>query len=98
MTQRDLYIYYQVAHDNAAELARRVRAMQAQLGCGALKQRPQAADGRLTWMDIYTGVDAAFDGVLEAAVGAARLAEHTFGPRHVEVFIDLDPMDDAPCA
>jgi hypothetical protein len=98
MNERDLYIYYQVAEADAAILAGRVRAMQAQLGRGQLKRRPGAADGCQTWMEIYTGVDPAFDSVLDAAVIAARLPEYTAGARHVEVFTDLDPVKGAPCA
>lgn len=98
MARHDLYIYYQVSAANAALLAGRVRAMQAALGQGQLKQRPEASAGLLTWMEIYAGVDTAFEAALAEALAAARVLELTAGPRHTEIFTDLDPMDASPCA
>lgn len=95
---QDLYVYYQVTEADAPVLSARVRAMQASLGQGQLKRRPGAADGRQTWMEVYQQVDAAFAGMLEAAVAAARLDELIAGPRHAEVFVDLHAEEAAPCA
>jgi hypothetical protein len=94
----DLYIYYQVAEQDAPLLAARVRAMQAALGWGQLKRRPGASAGQLTWMEIYQGVAPDFSARLGAAVAEHRLLELTAGSRHVETFIDLDTGDLAACA
>lgn len=98
MEPRDLYVYYQVADAHAAVLAERVHAMQQQLGGGRLKRRPGSADGRITMMEVYAGVGPGFAAMLEAAVATARLAELIAGTRHIEVFIDVDAMETAPCA
>lgn len=92
----DLYIYYQVSEANAAALELRVRAMQARLAgergiSGQLKRRPEAADGKQTWMEIYQAAPAGFDAALAAAVQDAALGELTAGARHVEIFTDLHP-------
>ena len=86
----DLYIYYQVRESDAVALSLRVRAMQQRLGTGALKRRPQARDGLQTWMEIYPAVGAGFDAVLDEAVRAAALPELIAGPRHTEIFTDLE--------
>lgn len=90
----DLYIYYKVRDEHAAQLAQRVRAMQAALAssdgvAGKLKRRPGTADGRQTWMEIYLATPDGFDTVLAAAVRQAGLDEYTDGPRHTEVFMDI---------
>lgn len=85
----DLYIYYRVRQEHAAQLAARVHAMQRQLATGQVKRRPGASDGRQTWMEIYTATTPAFAGVLEQAVAAAGLLELTDGPRHTEIFTEL---------
>lgn len=92
----DLYIYYRVADAHAAQLAPRVLAMQAALAAqhgiaGQLKRRPESADGRQTWMEVYPATGAGFDAALHAAVHAAALSELIDGPRHTEVFTDLRP-------
>ncbi|QYF93136.1 DUF4936 family protein [Massilia sp. PAMC28688] len=89
----DLYIYYRVRDEHAALLAPRVRAMQAALGSGNVKRRPGSADGKQTWMEIYTATGPQFSAMLEQAVAQAGLLELTDGPRHTEIFTDL-----APCA
>jgi hypothetical protein len=90
----DLYIYYQVSIDDAAALELRVRAMQARLLgergiAGQLKRRPEALDGKQTWMEIYPAAPAGFDVALAAAVQDAALTELIAGTRHVEIFTDL---------
>lgn len=86
----DLYIYYQVRDSDAATLAPRVRAMQQRLGVGAVKRRPQARDGLQTWMEIYPAAGAGFELALADAVRDAGLAELIAGPRHTEIFTDLE--------
>jgi len=88
---RDLYIYYRVRDQHAAQLAQRVRAMQTALGSGQLKRRPGASDGVQTWMEIYPDVTAGFDTALALAVSQAALPELIAGERHTEVFMDVDP-------
>lgn len=88
----DLYVYYKVREEDAPALAPRVRAMQAALdghGGALLQRRPEARDGLQTWMEVYPGVDAGFDAVLERAVVDAGLLDAIQGPRRAEVFINL---------
>jgi hypothetical protein len=90
----DLYIYYRVPDEHAAQLAPRVLAMQAGLAAahgvaGQLKRRPDASDGQQTWMEIYPATGAGFDAALAAAVQQAALSELIAGDRHTEIFTDL---------
>lgn len=92
----DLYIYYRVRDEDAATLAPRVRAMQAQLAgadapAGQLKRRPLSSDGMQTWMEIYPARAAGFESELDAAVQRAGLLDLIDGKRHTEVFMDLSP-------
>jgi hypothetical protein len=88
----DLYIYYRVRDEHAANMAPRVRAMQAQLGVAAqLKRRPESTDGMQTWMEIYPDAPAGFESTLALAVAEHGLAELTEGSRHIEVFTELRP-------
>ncbi|SFD40734.1 DUF4936 family protein [Massilia yuzhufengensis] len=88
----DLYVYYKLRSGDAAALAPRVRAMQAQLGAACqLKQRPEARDGLLTWMEVYPSVPGGFDARLEQAALNAGLAAFIQGPRRLEIFTDLTP-------
>jgi hypothetical protein len=87
----DVYIYYRVRDDHAARMAPRVRAMQALLGAGQLKRRPGSNDGLQTWMEIYMDTADGFDTILQGAVRDAGLAEFTQGPRHTEIFTDVEP-------
>src|SRR5437868_1499953 len=95
-TMIDLYVYYKVRESDASALAPRVHAMQAALSreCMSvqLKRRPDSKDGMQTWMEVYPGVDAAFQARLEEAAAQAGLSALIAGPRRAEVFIDL-PMD-----
>jgi hypothetical protein len=59
----------------------------------ALKRRPEAKDGRHTWMEVYLAVPDGFDAVLERSVEQAQLARLIDGERHAERF-----MDAASCA
>lgn len=90
----DLYIYYKVREEHAAQLASRVGAMQAALAArggvaGSLKRRPGASDGRQTWMEIYLATQDGFDIALAEAVRQAGLDQFTDGARHTEVFTDI---------
>jgi hypothetical protein len=97
MAMVDLYVYYKVRELDAAALAPRVRALQADVAArhgatGQLKRRPESEGGLQTWMEVYAGVDADFAARLDAAARDAALSALTAGPRHVEIFEDL------PCA
>ena len=90
----DLYIYYRVDDAKAAELAPRIRALQAALAAshgvkGQIKRRPGSSDGMQTWMEIYTATSAGFEAALAAAVSDAGVARLIAGARHTEVFTDL---------
>lgn len=86
----DLYVYYKVREIDAASLAPRVRAMQAQLGSPAqLKRRPEAREGLQTWMEVYPSVPDGFDAAVEQAAVDAGLQQFTQGPRRSEIFTDL---------
>ena len=92
----DLYIYYQVKEADAASLLAAVVAMQAALAARhgvavQLKRRPQAQDGRQTWMEVYAATPEGFAAALEDAVQQAGLSAWIAGPRHTEVFTDLVP-------
>jgi len=87
---RDLYIYYRVRDEDAAQLAPRVRAMQAALGAGQLKRRPGSSEGQQTWMEIYQDVDSAFDTALALALEQAGVPASIASARHTEVFTDID--------
>jgi hypothetical protein len=86
----DLYIYYRVPETAAAALAPRVRAMQAALGMGQLKRRPEAPDGMQTWMEVYPAAPPDLAGRLARAVQEAGIAPYIDGARHTEVFVDLN--------
>ena len=88
----DLYVYYKVRESDAARLAPRVRALQADVAVQPqLKRRPEARDGLQTWMEVYPGVTAGFAAQLDAAAEAAGLAALIDGPRRAEIFTDLSP-------
>lgn len=76
-----------------------VRAMQERLRIdhgvdGRLLKRPVANEDRETWMEIYDGVDAAFEAATSAAFESALersgIARTAIGTRHVERFVDID--------
>jgi hypothetical protein len=90
----DLYIYYKVDPAAAADLAGRVAAMQAGLAAShgvaaVLRRRPGEQDGRQTWMEVYPDVPAGFDAALALAVGESGIAGLIGGPRHTEIFVEL---------
>ena len=90
----DLYIYYRVRDEHAADLEPRVRAMQARILAsdgiaGQLKRRPPADGGLQTWMEIYPGAKDGFEALIGAAVQEAGLSELIDGARHTEAFMDF---------
>lgn len=92
----DLYVYYKVQDADTAALQGAVRAMQYALAAshgvnGLLRRRPETRDGLQTWMEVYPSVPVGFVAVLEDAVAQAGLAALTSGPRHTEVFTELEP-------
>jgi hypothetical protein len=90
----ELYIYYRVRNENAAELQPRLLEMQRCLSreygiVSALKRRPEEQDGRQTWMEIYQSLPADFDTILERAVQQAGVSALIDGQRHTEQFLDI---------
>lgn len=90
----DLYIYYRAECGHAQALGERARAMQSLLTqrCGvaaALKRRPEAKDGRHTWMETYLNIPGNFDAILAQAVMQSELASLIDGERHTEYFLDV---------
>jgi hypothetical protein len=91
----DLYIYYKVDPAAAAGLAAKVATMQAQLCAShrvaaALRRRPGEQDGRQTWMEVYPDVPAGFDAALAQAVAESGIGGLIDGPRHTEIFVELE--------
>ncbi len=90
----DLYVYYRVDCALAQAVCERATAMQARLSqdCGvaaALKRRPDAKDGRHTWMETYHNIPDGFDAILAQAVSQSGLASLIDGERHTEFFLDI---------
>jgi hypothetical protein len=90
---RELFIYYRATQENASVLHAEVSRMQTELrerhpGLQArLLRRPEAANGRHTWMETYSSPDG-IDSALQAAIETAALALTPWidGPRHTEEF------------
>jgi hypothetical protein len=90
----DLYVYYKVRDEHAAELAPLVCALQArviQAGAARLLRRPDSTDGVQTWMEVYPDVPESFAAELEAAARDADFKHLVQGPRRVEVFTEFPP-------
>lgn len=90
----DLYIYYRVRCEHAAELQSRVISMQTLLGkeyslSPALKRKPDEKDTLHTWMEIYPNIPQNFDTILSNAVLQTGLAPLIEGERHIEYFLDI---------
>lgn len=90
----DLYIYYRVQDGHAAALRSRVEAMQRNLAkeygvVTGLKRRPQAKDGRQTWMETYLAVPSGFEAALESAANRDGIAALIDGQRNTEHFVDV---------
>lgn len=90
----DLYVYYRVDCAHAELLCKRVTALQAELARqygvrAALKRRPEAKDGRHTWMETYVNIPDGFDAILSQAVSQSLVASLIDGERHAEYFLDI---------
>jgi hypothetical protein len=91
----DLYIYYRVRCEDAGRFHARASAMLQSLArdggiVASLKRRPEAADGRHTWMEVYSGVPEDFDAMLANALADSGLIELIDGGRHPEYFMDMN--------
>jgi len=89
----DLYVYYRADCVHAQAVAERARAMQSVLSqrygvAAALKRRPEAKDGRHTWMETYLNIPGNFDAILAQAVLESELDSLIDGERHTEYFLD----------
>lgn len=89
----DAYIYYRVRSEHGPQFQARARAMQAELSknhgiVAELKRRPEAKDGRHTWMEIYHAIPDDFSAILAQALTATRLDLLIDGERHTEYFLD----------
>ena len=100
MAGRELFVWYRVRREQAAEARAAVLALQRSLhgGWPGLQARLLARDEgeTATWMETYSlpargagdnGIDG-IDGTIEAAIAAAALSLEGVidGPRHVEAF------------
>lgn len=97
MSCSELYVYYKLRPEQAAEAGERIAAQRCELPAGVtlrLLQRDaddvKAAD-LLTWMEIYQGASAQDLALAERAVAAA-LAPCIEGERHLERFSSLLPL------
>lgn len=91
----DVYVYYRVRGEKAAQLHGQVSKMQAELAArfgitAALKRRSDETQSLQTWMEIYEAVPEGFLPALHEAATQAQLPVD--GERHVETFVDV------PCA
>lgn len=91
----DVYVYYRVRDENAAQLRARVLSMQAGLAArfqvhASLKRRSDEPPGTQTWMEIYSATKEGFLPALHDAAHRAQLPIE--GERHIETFVDV------PCA
>jgi hypothetical protein len=89
----ELYVYYHVPAGQAALLRERVLAMQAGLArvsgvSASLKRRPDAENGRYTFMEVYSAAADRFGDALNDAVTRAGLMDLIDGARHIEYFVD----------
>ncbi len=90
----DLYVYYDVPLPDAESLHGAVVAMQAALSPRParirLVKRAQPSPHAETWMEVYEGVTADFERVLDDAAARSGIVERT-GQRHVERFVAHGP-------
>lgn len=99
---RELFIYYRSPVQHADAVSAVVHRFQAQLRLdhpglmARLLRRPEASDGRITWMETYSiatmNAGPALDDTLQREIEsrAAELSAFIDGVRHTEVFV--------PCA
>jgi hypothetical protein len=89
----DLYVYYKVRAEQAADLLALVRTMQAGLSAAhgvssRLKRRLETREGLQTWMEVYPDVAGEFEAILGRAAQDAGLAALA-GARQTEVLMDM---------
>lgn len=95
-----LYVYYRIPRMNVmtarAAALRMVGLVEAQgLDGPQVMRRPEAdAEGRQTWMEIYTSWDEGSAHIIERALADSGLGALIEGPRHPELFIDLPPLEE----
>ena len=92
----DLYIYYRATVVNAPAIFAEATKLQRLLhdACGvqsALKRRPEAVDGRHTWMEVYHAIPEEFTRQVERMLGQTGLTGLIDGTRHTEFFLDCPP-------
>ena len=92
----DLYIYYRAAVIDAPAILVEAAALQRLLhdACGVqstLKRRPEAVDGRHTWMEVYYAVPEDFARQVERMLSQTGLISLVDGTRHTEFFLDCPP-------
>jgi Domain of unknown function (DUF4936) len=92
----DRYVYYRAPVAQAAEVQRRVLAMQQQVTQQTgvrceVKRRPVAEGALHTWMEVYHGITAGFDEALRQAEQQHALATLIVGARHTDDF--LNPVE-----
>nr|WP_314629047.1 DUF4936 family protein [uncultured Noviherbaspirillum sp.] len=90
----DLYIYYKVDACAAPDLAARIAVMQSELAnrlgvVAVLRRRPGEQQGKQTWMEVYPDVPPGFDAALAQAVSDSGIEALVSGPRHTEIFVEL---------
>ena len=88
----DLYIYYRVSADHAAQFSAAAVAMQAALSrqqniSSALKRRPEIENGHHTWMEVYENVPDDFAQTIAQAVADSGIGPLIEGQRHTELFL-----------
>lgn len=95
-----LYVYYRIS-EAKAETARGAAARLADLLAAQrierprLMRRPEAnAQGQQTWMEVYERWDPSWLTTLDRAVTDSGLGALIEGSRHLELFIDLPPLEE----
>jgi Domain of unknown function (DUF4936) len=94
MNGQVVYVYYKVPVDQHAVWAPLVRGFQAQLVAAwpglvvELLQRPEATDGKETWMETYRHAQGLGED-LRQAIQQAAISAGLPAPRHTEQFMPL---------
>jgi hypothetical protein len=90
------FVYYKLDPSAAREIEPRLRDMQAEIAAARgvqarLMRRADAADGPVTLLEVYDGIEQpeAFEGALSAAVARAGLPAALVAQRRTERFEDL---------
>lgn len=90
------FVYYKLDPAAAREIEPRLRGMQAEIAAASgararLMRRADAADGPVTLLEVYDGIDQPrpFEQTLSAAVARAGLPAAAVAQRHTERFEEL---------